>query len=374
MLTPERVPKALPGLNAATVRDAPGRGRVPGMAGHRWPDRVYGTNPNVIDCSHPEAPSAMPERSAAAPPAPVPPQAAWFADIADARNRRGYLRDVKEFMAFAGFGEPAELRDAGPERVAAWRDALLARPLRAATVHRKLAALSTLYGALVAAGAARRNPVEGVERPDMRTDARAAPVLTGGQVRRLLDAPSTHTLKGLRDRAILAVLLYHGLTRRELCRLATGDLVRSGPQVLLRVTGRRARVLAVHPEAMARIEAWLEGAGQGHDGAGPLFRPMTGRSGAAARALDPSSVYSGVVRVHAEGSGLAAEVEGIGAHALRATAAATALARGAPAGAVRDWLGHRSLTSTARYFRAAADEGESPAVEVSYPKARRRSR
>ena len=102
---------------------------------------------------------------------------------------------------------------------------------------------------------------------------------------------------------------------------------------------------------------------------------MAGRSGAAAgRALSPGSVYRGVVRVHAEGSGLAAEVEGIGAHALRATAAATALGRGAPPRAVRDWLGQESLATTAQYFRPAAPEGESPAVRVSYPKAPRRSR
>ena len=174
---------------------------------------------------------------------------------------------------------------------------------------------------------------------------------------------------------MLAVLLYHGLTRRELCRLATGDLVQSGPEFLLRVTGRRARVLAVHAEAAARIEAWLEGAGHGRDAAGPLFRPMVGKSDAtAARAPDPGSVCSGVARFHAEGSGLAAEVGVIGAYTLRATAAATALGRGAPPGAVRDWLGHASLATTAQYFLAAADEGESAAVQVSYPKARRRSR
>ena len=85
-------------------------------------------------------------------------------------------------------------------------------------------------------------------------------------------------------------------------------------------------------------------------------------------ALSSDSVYSGVVRVHAEGSGLGAAVKGISAHALRATAAATALGRGAPAGAVRDWLGHASLATTARYYRAA-ERGESAAVLVSYPKA-----
>ena len=180
--------------------------------------------------------------------------------------------------------EPFAAAASAPEQVAAWRDALLARPLRAATVRRKLSALSALYGELVAAGAARRNPVERIERPDLRADARPAPVLIGRQARLLLDAPSADRLKGLRDRAILAVLLHHGLTRRELRRLETGDLVRGdvargGPELLLRVMGRRARVLAVHPEAVERIGAWLERVSHGGDAADPLFWPMAGRSG-----------------------------------------------------------------------------------------------
>lgn len=318
-------------------------GAIAGRAGSPAPGLRPPDGPCRAD--RPVVASVRPE-PAALPPAPVPPEAVWFAGIGDARNRRAYLRDVREFMVFAGLVEPAELPEATPERVAAWRDALLARPLKAATVRRKLAALSALYRELAAAGAARRNPVEGIERPDVRADARPAPVLTVRQARRLLDAPPADTLKGLRDRAILAVLLHHGLTRRELCRLAAGDLLRGGPEFRLRVTGRRARVLALHPEGAARIAAWLARAGHGGDEAGPLFRPMAGKGGGiAGRALDPGSVYSEVVRRHAEGSGLAAELDGIGVRALRATAA--------------------------RHRQAA---GERAAALVSRPKARRRPR
>jgi integrase len=40
----------------------------------------------------------------------------------------------------------------------------------------------------------------------------------------LLNAPPAGTLKGKRDRAILATLLYHGLRRKELCKLRVRDL------------------------------------------------------------------------------------------------------------------------------------------------------
>jgi integrase len=38
-----------------------------------------------------------------------------------------------------------------------------------------------------------------------------------------LAAPADDTIKGKRDRAILATLLYHGLRREELCKLRVRD-------------------------------------------------------------------------------------------------------------------------------------------------------
>jgi integrase/recombinase XerD len=52
----------------------------------------------------------------------------------------------------------------------------------------------------------------------------STPALGDAQARTLLNAPPEDTLKGKRDRAILAVLLYHGQRRQELCRLRVKDL------------------------------------------------------------------------------------------------------------------------------------------------------
>ena len=303
--------------------------------------------------------------------APMPPEEEWFAAIESGHNRRGYLRDVGEFMRHAGLAEPERLRDATPEQMEAWREALLARPLRPATVRRKLSALSSLFDDLLANGAVAANPVRGVERPVDEEGSNAAPVLTGEQARRLLDAPPEGTIKGLRDRAILAVMLCQGLTREELCGLRVGDLVRMNGEACLKVAGNRGRmrVAALHPETERRIGDWLRRAGHGRDPSGPLFRPVANnRGGGLDRALDPGSVYSKVVRYHADRSGLTREVEGLCAHSLRATAAATALHDGARPEAVRDWLGHTNLAATLLYYRAPASDRMSPTFRISYPK------
>ena len=303
--------------------------------------------------------------------AAMPPREAWFAGIESEHNRRGYLRDVGEFMSFAGLSEPVQLRDATPDRVEAWREALLARPLRPATVRRKLSALSSLFDELLDRRTVAANPVRGVERPVEEEGRHAAPVLTGEQARRLLDAPPGGTVKGLRDRAILAVMLCQGLTREELCGLGVGDLVSIDGRPCLKVAGNRGRmrIAALHPETEQRIGAYLRRAGHGRDPSEPLFRPVANNRGGGrlARALDPGSVYSNVVRHHADRAGLMREVEGLCAHSLRATAAATALRKGARPEAVRDWLGHASLAATLLYYRPPASDRIDPTLRISYP-------
>jgi integrase len=47
------------------------------------------------------------------------------------------------------------------------------------------------------------------------------------------------TLKGIRDRAILATLLYHGIRREELCLLTIGDMQTHEGVMHLRIQGKR---------------------------------------------------------------------------------------------------------------------------------------
>ena len=69
----------------------------------------------------------------------------------------------------------------------------------------------------------------------------------------LLDAPPVNTLKGKRDRAILATLLYHGLRREKLCRLQVKDLhQRSGVKHLC-IHGKREKI------RFCRCIRWLSG-------------------------------------------------------------------------------------------------------------------
>ena len=90
----------------------------------------------------------------------------------------------------------------------AWRTSLEAQGLAGATIRRKLAALASMFEHLCECNAVATNPVKGTKRPKVDNQEGKTPALGDHQARALLRAPKAKTLKGLRDQAVLSVLLY----------------------------------------------------------------------------------------------------------------------------------------------------------------------
>ena len=184
--------------------------------------------------------------------ASVPAAAEWFANIDNPRTRRAYQIDLADFCSFVGLTGADEFRAVTRAHVLAWRAQLETRGLAGATIRRKLAALASLFDHLLENNAvAGGNPVHGVKRPRIETNEGKTPALGDHQAKSLLDAPDPDTLKGRRDRAILAVLLYHGLRREEAAQLMNGDLQerRGIKHLQVRGKGGKTRYLPLHPVA-----------------------------------------------------------------------------------------------------------------------------
>ncbi len=139
----------------------------------------------------------------------VPPETEWFANIDNPHTRRAYRNDLKEFMTFTGIRTPVELRLITRAHVIAWRKDLDRRKLAPGSVRRKLSALSSLYEFLTDQNAVPTNPVKGVKRPKVDSYEGKTPAIADKEARQLMSLPSDKSLKGLRDRALLATLLYH---------------------------------------------------------------------------------------------------------------------------------------------------------------------
>ena len=128
-----------------------------------------------------------------------------------------------------------------------------ARRLTPASTRRKLAAVSSLFNYLCEEIRLPTTPPLGCRAPSEGANEGKTPALSEDQARALLKLPSTW--QGKRDRAMLAVLLYHGLRASELCSLKVGDYPdrRSLRMLTVRGKGSKIRYEPAHPKAVAAI-------------------------------------------------------------------------------------------------------------------------
>lgn len=298
--------------------------------------------------------------------ASVPPEVEWFANIENANTRRAYRNDVREFMRFTGIHQSEEFRLVKRAHLIAWRKQLETRTLEASTVRRKLSAVASLFDYLCECNAVPFNPADGVKRPNQGTNEGKSPALGDAEAKALLEAPAANTVKGLRDRAILSILLFHGLRRAELCSLTVSDMQSRRGVMHFRVHGKggKIRFLPVHPHSLQRISEYLERAGHGDKPDNALFRPVKNSAGGLDEALTGHGVYKDVVRKYARALGL--DPSGVCVHGLRATAATNALDHEADIAKVQEWLGHASIATTRLYDRRKTKPEDSPTFKVSY--------
>jgi site-specific recombinase XerD len=205
-----------------------------------------------------------------------------------------------------------------------------------------------------------------VKRPNLGSNEGKSPALGDDQAKLLLEVPSNDTEKGLRDRALLAVLLFHGLRRAELCSLAVGDLQsrRGVPHFRVHGKGGKMRFVPVHPGTLERISDYLARAGHGDDSKGALFRPVKNPvDGVLEKPLSGDAIFK-LVRFYSMKLGL--DAKAVCVHGLRATAATNALDHQADIAKVQEWLGHANIATTRLYDRRKTKPEDSPTFKVSY--------
>ena len=178
-------------------------------------------------------------------------------------TRRVYNLGLDEFFEWYG-REP--LPGFTKATVCAWRVALEARGLGAVSINvritavRKLAVEAADNGLLapeLANGIAR---VKGVASKGVRLGN----WLSIRQAQALLNAPDASITKGLRDRAILAILLGCGLRRSEVAALTMGHIQqRDGRWCIIDLRGKHGRVRTVPMPNWVKMamDAWAVRAG-----------------------------------------------------------------------------------------------------------------
>lgn len=288
----------------------------------------------------------------------------WLANVDNQQTRRAYRTDIQDFCQTIGARSVEDLHDIERGHILAWRASMEKGGLSTATRRRKLAALASLFDYLIERDPRHtRNPVHGVKRPRTDSYEGKTPALSSSQAKLLLDAPNEYSVKGLRDRAVLAVLLYHGLRRQEVAQLRICDLqVRDGCEHL-RVHGKggKMRYIPLQGDATKCITRYLKCARNDADKNGSMFVSLRGSK--AGESLSADGIYKAVCS-YARSAGV--HVDGLGVHGLRVTAATNALDHQADIAQVQQWLGHASISTTRLYDRRQNRPADSPTFKVHY--------
>lgn len=270
--------------------------------------------------------STQPIQTSAAAPPDIDPLERFLTDQGNTATRRAYAADLRDFFG----GDPTVqqvtefLALPAPllaERLTDYKARLLARSQSEATVNRHLSAVRSLIRFAHKLGLSSCDGRGLVDGAKVQRSPRSDPV-GPAVLKRLVAAPSTATLRGLRDSAILRLLSDNALRRAELCALDVEDFSLSRRQLLL--PGRR-RGAAKEPVPLTRtaaeaIAAYLVVAGHAANPGSPLFRNVDHRPGVAGERLTVDGLYY-VVREY----GRAVGVGGLTPQRLRQSAVMAAL-------------------------------------------------
>src|SRR2546425_7247166 len=131
----------------------------------------------------------------------------FAATIRNKNTRMAYYRAVFRFFAWCKHYQLGQLVDIEPLHVAAYIEALqkdVAKP----SVKQHLAAIRMLFDWLVTGGIVATNPAHAVRGPKHVVKRGKTPVLTPDEARALLDSIDTSTVVGLRDRALISLMVF----------------------------------------------------------------------------------------------------------------------------------------------------------------------
>ncbi|WP_339444805.1 tyrosine-type recombinase/integrase, partial [Pseudomonas hunanensis] len=127
--------------------------------------------------------------------------------IRNPHTRRAYARAAGEFLAWCDARCVASIAEVQPLHVAAWIE-MLGHDVSAPTVKQRLAGVRHLFDWLVTGQVVSVNPAASVRGPAHSVRRGKTPVLAPDEARRLLDTIDVTTPAGLRDRALIGLMVY----------------------------------------------------------------------------------------------------------------------------------------------------------------------
>jgi len=285
----------------------------------------------------------------------------FAAEIRNPNTRRAYLRAAQDFFVFAARRKGGDrLETISSLHIASWLEHMSAAGLSAPTIKQRLAALRMLFQALAREQILDHNPAAVVRGPKHVVRRGKTPLLSAEETRALLDSIDTDALVGLRDRALIAVMVYTFARIGAAVSLRIEDVFTQQRRLWLRLheKGGKRHEVPCHHALDAYLVAYLEAAELWDDPKAFLFQTMARRGARKAtgrqlsgRPLPQASAWQMLQRRAAQ-AGLDTAVCN---HTFRATGITTYLKSGGSLERAATIANHSSTRTTQLYDRRPDD-------------------
>lgn len=272
----------------------------------------------------------------------------FAAHIRNPNTRRAYAKAVGDFLRWCHGHGVRRLEEIGPIHVAAWVETL-GQSLAAPSVKQRLAAVRHLFDWLVTGQAIPANPAASVRGPAHSARTGRTPVLEVQEARALLDAIDISTAAGLRDRALIGLMIYSFARVGGALAMKREDVFVQGRRLWLRLheKGGKRHAMPCHHILEDYLLAYIEMCGI-DEGRGPLFRTIArGTKSLSATPLRQAEAHA-MVRRRARAAGIGTQ---IGNHSFRATGITTYLKNGGSLENAAAMANHSSTRTTQLYDR-----------------------
>ncbi|HUI66190.1 MAG TPA: tyrosine recombinase XerC [Bacteroidota bacterium] len=259
----------------------------------------------------------------------------------------GYEDDLRQFRSFM-------IDSTGADAVASVNRVSIRRFLArlhtqgyaSRSIARKLACLKSFFRYLRKSHVVEANPAANIASPKL--DRRLPRTLDEGSVSRLMDQPDRSTTLGRRDAAILEVLYGTGIRLGELIALEKADIDQGNGTIKVSGKGSKERIVPFGSKAKAALREYLLVRAELEDPRAPVSNVFLSARG---KPMNPKGVNLLMNKYIAQVS----DIEKKSPHLLRHTFATHLLDRGADLRAVKELLGHESLSTTQIYTHVSVE-------------------
>ena len=277
----------------------------------------------------------------------------FTANIRNPHTRRAYARAAVEFFDWLAAKGVTQLTEIESLHVAAYIEELQ-RARSAPTAKLRLAALKHLFDWMVTGQIMPTNPAAAVRGPRHIVRRGKTPVLDPAEARQLLDAIDTATVIGLRDRALIGLMVYSFARIGAAINMRVEDAYTQNRRLWVRLheKGGKQHAMPCHHNLEAYLHAYIGGAGLAGEPKALLFQSYSRATGQLTGNPLPQANAYAMIQRRARAAAITTK---IGNHTFRATGVTAYLKNGGTLEKAAQMANHASTRTTQLYDRRAEE-------------------